>query len=196
MRDALLQFVPVLVQQYGDLAASVSAEWYDEMRAKAGVTGRFRALPSPSAMLVQAQETVRWGVSPLWADNPGQALALLSGAVDRFALQPGRDTIADTARREGVRWARVPMGSETCAFCLMLASRGFAYSSEHTAGGLNGSSYHDECRCQPTPDWSSKPELEGYEPDAMYGKYLAARGDDYFDTKGILSRLRQQQGIN
>lgn len=36
------------------------------------------------------------------------------------------------------KWARVPSGTETCQFCLMLASRGFAYTSEKSASEKAG----------------------------------------------------------
>lgn len=58
-------------------------------------------------------------------------------------------------------WARVPEGPNTCAFCLMLASRGFVYHTEESAGGL-GNTYHDHCQCTVTPSWNGDYELDGY----------------------------------
>lgn len=48
------------------------------------------------------------------------------------ALQPG-----DPA------FARVPTGAETCSYCMMLASRGFAYRSRESAGHAD----HRGCNC-------------------------------------------------
>jgi hypothetical protein len=45
------------------------------------------------------------------------------------------------------KWARVPKGPKTCAFCAMLASRGYAYTSEEAAGG-KGNIYHADCHCE------------------------------------------------
>ena len=49
------------------------------------------------------------------------------------------------------RWARVPRGARTCAFCTMLASRGFTYLSEDSAG--LEMQYHRDCDCQIVPSW-------------------------------------------
>ena len=62
----------------------------------------------------------------------------------------------------GIRFARVPSGTETCAFCRMLASRGFAYWSRETAGELHH--FHRGCDCRVVA--SDDPEgVEGYDPD-------------------------------
>jgi hypothetical protein len=47
-------------------------------------------------------------------------------------------------------WARVAHPG-ACDFCVMLAGRGFAYTSEETAArAADGSRYHDRCRCTVT----------------------------------------------
>lgn len=66
------------------------------------------------------------------------------------------------------RYARVPSGSETCAFCLMLGSRGFVYSSARNAGFLNH--YHDNCDCRVVPSWAEM-MVEGYDPEAIYDQW-------------------------
>lgn len=88
------------------------------------------------------------------------------------------------------RWARVPHGSKTCAFCLMLSSRGFAYTSEEAAGGL-GNLYHAHCQCTVTPSWGEQ-TLTGYDPDAYKrmwdeAKKSAGRNADYHK---VLDKLR------
>ncbi|KQP83750.1 hypothetical protein [Aeromicrobium sp. Leaf291] len=197
-RWALLQAMPGLVDRYGDIAASVSAEWYDEMRAKAEATGRYRALPAPHVIVRQVEKATGWASRDVL--SPEQTVSGLQVVANRLVLQQGRDTIARNAKRENIRWARVPAGDETCAFCLMLASRGFAYDTEHSASRQrDGNKYHGDCDCVPTPSWGkADQEIEGYAPDALYQTYLNARGDisNAFDTKGILSRLREQQGIH
>ena len=62
----------------------------------------------------------------------------------------------------GIRFARVPSGTETCTFCRMLASRGFVYWSRETAGELDH--FHRGCDCRVVA--SDDPEgIEGYDPD-------------------------------
>lgn len=80
-------------------------------------------------------------------------------------------TMTRNAERDGYGWARVPVG-DTCGWCLMLASRGFAYGSERSAGG-EGNKYHDGCNCEVIPGFPGI-EVEGYDPDALYDVYDAA----------------------
>lgn len=198
-RDALLEVVPVLTATYGEVAASVAAEWYDELRAAGPAAGRFRAQPAAVVPTAAVQETVRWAAGALWQGDSAGLSSRLSGAVDRYVQQPGRDTISRNAGRDRAKWARVPSGSETCAFCLMVASRGFVYRSEQTASkDASGEKYHAECACVPVPDWSRNPVLEGYDPAAMYEVYNAAvmaTGENRFDTKGILAEMRRRGGV-
>ncbi|RSX47846.1 hypothetical protein D2E22_1133 [Bifidobacterium castoris] len=70
------------------------------------------------------------------------------------------------------RWARVPHG-KTCAFCVMLASRGFAYLSAET-GGKGGTRFHDDCDCRVIPSWGRQ-TLKGYDPDEYHRLYRNAR---------------------
>jgi len=69
-------------------------------------------------------------------------------------------------------WARVPDGSETCGFCLMLASRGFDYHSMEAAGGDDDSHYHPNCDCRIVP-WFGGADIEGY--DIAYYQDIYAR---------------------
>ena len=71
----------------------------------------------------------------------------------------------------GVRYARVPSGTETCDFCLMLASRGFVYHTEATAKGEHG--VHAHCRCIVVPGVRGVTRIEGYDPDALYDQWQA-----------------------
>lgn len=68
----------------------------------------------------------------------------LSGALNRLVLQPARTTISQNIA-EGMKFARVPEPG-ACKWCLMLASRGAAYSAD-TAGMTAATRYHDNCRC-------------------------------------------------
>lgn len=196
-RQALIEYMPVLVQQYGDLGASVAAEWYDEMRSESlSQSLRFRALPAAAPPAEQVVESTKWAIRDLASPT---AKGALLGVADRLVKQPGRDTITQNAARERVQWARVPSGRETCAFCLLVASRGFAYTSEQTASKTeSGNKYHADCDCVPTPSWKAgDKEIEGYDPDALYGQYVGAGGGPTsgLTAKQILSNMREQLGI-
>lgn len=67
------------------------------------------------------------------------------------------------------RYARVPTGAETCDFCIMLASRGFVYHSETSAGMLDH--WHANCDCRIVPGFGKEPSVDGYDPDHYYEQY-------------------------
>ena len=75
-------------------------------------------------------------------------------------------------RGKHLKYARVPCGRETCVFCFMLASRGFAYWSRSSAGEFDH--YHSDCRCRIVPgfdDIDPDSQVEGYEPSKLYSQY-------------------------
>lgn len=78
------------------------------------------------------------------------------------------------SRRTGISWARVPVGDKTCAWCVMLASRGYWYTSEQTAKyRWDGRKFHLGCDCVVVPD--TRPvDIEGYDVKAYEDMYYTA----------------------
>lgn len=142
VRNALLDFYPELVATYGDTAAVLGADWYDSQRDVAPSAASFRAALAEPANTDQASAAARYALGPLFTAEPDPiaALANLNGTAQRLVLQPGRDTVFDSAGRDPVRTgvARVPSGATTCRFCIMLASRGAVYYSSSSAGAVVG----------------------------------------------------------
>lgn len=178
VREALLEVVPQLVREYGDLAATTAAEWYEEVR---DAPGSYSARLGAEAPVGAVEGTVRYASHHLYTDNPGAVLDSLQGAMQRHIAYSGRDTIARNATLDPARprYARVPTGANTCAFCEMVASRGFVYASEKHAQrrgrGQLEDKYHDDCGCQVVPSWDAEQaHIEGYDPDAMYARYKSA----------------------
>lgn len=199
VRAEMEAFLPILVREYGDVAMTVAADFYDEQRAQSKVKGRFTADTPPPLPDAQITASGRWGIGPLFGDLPDEQAALnrLGMVVDRLALQYGRSVIHRSAVLDPARArvARVPAGAETCAFCLMLASRGPVYHSEESAGRARR--YHGMCDCQPIPVWDGDTLPEGYAPEDLYAKYEAARRQaSGGDTTAILSALRETEGTH
>lgn len=176
VRDALLEIVPALVREYGDVAATVAAEWYEETRA-AQLGGSYTARVADGFPVDEMQSTVRREAGHLWGDDQAKTLVALAGSIQRFVMYSGRATVARNAEHDPAnpRYARVPRGAKTCAFCLAMASRGFVYYTEESAGG-HWNHYHDDCRCQVVAEFDAEAHhIDGYDPDAMFAKYEAAR---------------------
>ena len=171
-RDELIEFLPRLTQLYGDAAAAAAAEWFEGLRAGA-VGTPYEAVLADPVDDTQVAQTVRYAAGHLFTSTPDQALAVLSSATQRYVTYMSRATVARNVAHDPARprWARVPAGAHTCAFCAMLASRGFVYHSEDKAGR-----FHDDCHCQIVPEWGRGPaHIEGYDPDAMHAMYEQAR---------------------
>lgn len=103
-----------------------------------------------------------------------------------------RDNIENDPTRP--RWARIPRGAKTCAFCMMLSSRGFVYHSDESAGaGMN--LYHAHCDCQIAPQWGEQEaRINGWDPELYRDVYSqakseAGKGAQY---KTILQVMRRQ----
>lgn len=101
-----------------------------------------------------------------------------------------RDNIENDPTRP--RWARIPRGAQTCAFCMMLSSRGFVYHSDESAGaGMN--LYHAHCNCQIVPSWG-KTRISGYDPSSYArmwddAKNIAGPQANYKQRLEVLRRL-------
>lgn len=168
----LFDYIPALVTQYGDIAATVAADWYEELRDAEGVGGRFTAPLAPSVPLEQVNARVGFATrasGPLFLGDSATLMAFLTMMANEYALQPGRDTVMQAAHKDNAAYARLPEPG-ACDFCLMLASRGFVYSKD-TVG--DSKKFHGKCRCNAMPVWDeTRARVEyGYDPDALYDQY-------------------------
>lgn len=193
VRDALLEFVPLLTEQYGAVAATLATDWYEELRASSGAAGRFRALAADTVPTEAVEAKVRYLSGHLWTPDPLAMLGGLLTATDKYVKQPGRDTMASNAKREGVRWARVPSGRKTCSFCLVLASRDAVYMSKHSAGDRRGTgkgdAFHGKCDCQVVRIGKESDYPKEYLPDDYFSMYEAAAKDKSPEVRAFVASL-------
>lgn len=106
----------------------------------------------------------------------------LWGFVHKNLRSGGRDMIVRASERHGKRFARVPRG-KTCAWCTMIASQGFVYYSQETAGRMT--KFHDHCDCDIIPE--SQADLVkamGFDFDEARKQYQAAEKARRADPDG------------
>lgn len=200
---AVSELMADIVSAWGEVAGTLAADLYDQLREQAGVPGSFTAYVPDPLNTAQVDGIVRWAsVPPSESDevDVDAMLAKLEGPAQRLLRQAQREALEESARRDPARprVARIPTGAETCAFCLVMASRGYVYRSERSAGGGSPENrFHDFCDCEQDVTWSSTPDLpEGYDPGELFGKYEAARAAaGSADLRRILRELRLQEGI-
>lgn len=167
-RELLVQAISSVMPAYTDAAAQAGADLYDVVReAAAGepigaiaVSG-YEPDATDGAVRAFVQDIVDGG--PVEQFN-----AKVLDRVDYEIRRAENVSVAENAARDPLRprYARVPTGAETCPFCLMLASRGFAYTSRDAA-----SHAHPNCDCRVVQGYDGM-EVEGYDPDALYSDYL------------------------
>lgn len=157
------------MERHGDIAATAAAEWYETVRRKDTGQARYEAVLADCFPSQAVQDSIRWKAGVLW-DDPEQMARFLMNATDRWVKYSGRATIMQNVSRDHARYAIVPQG-KACAYCTMIASRGFDYHRLETAKAA----MHDHCGCQPCPQWDAKTcYISGYDPDAMHSRYLKA----------------------
>lgn len=184
-RAEVERFFPLLVESYGEVAATAAADWYDMIYAER---------PRMAAGMRNediARARARWAIGKAWEGDAAQALSTLQLVTDEMVRQFGRDTIVQSAGANKRMWARIPSGPETCPYCLTASSRGFAYHTKEAAGGLNPDKFHGGCNCEIVADDGEVPK--GYDPDKMYKIYkdVHARGDTLSD---VVVKLRAKHG--
>lgn len=151
-RDALLDVLPALVDTYSLASATISADWYDDIRDMVEARGRFRAIPAAAGGDSGADALARWGVGPLFAAQPDwhRARVLVKGGMQLRIANASRYTVADSSVADPGAEGWMREGSGECDFCAMLIGRGVVYSE----GGADFEA-HDSCRCSAVPAWRS-----------------------------------------
>ena len=131
------------------------------------------------------------------------------------------NVVRNKKRVPGIAYARVPTGADTCAFCMLLASRGFVYTSMEAAEGLTPDHYHSDCDCVAVAGRGDS-RAEGYDEEHYWDIYesgleqkqkMVDDGDikrwhdlspeekglykspNDYETKMILKGMRQSHGL-
>lgn len=173
-REFAIEVVNQAVESYGDAASSVAADLYDNMAEASGAKAKPATIDTSDVSGYVSKEIHYQAGKLAGGDMAGFATACGKAASDRVSRRANQ-TMCLNAVRDGLRYARVPMGGETCTFCAMLASRDFIYKSAKAAG--EGGHYHKHCRCKVVPGFDGL-EVEGYDPDEWYRRWQAFKKID------------------
>ena len=109
----LVEALVRVIEQAGDQAGILAADLAYAQLSEWGIEPHIEQAPGVN----RERATDRlW-----WASSTNNIAANLTNLIDELSKQPYRSTIADTADASGVRWARVPTGSTTCGFHLIIS---------------------------------------------------------------------------
>lgn len=149
-------------------------------------------------------------VSAILRDSEGDPDALARQLSQRLSYEINRASkrgvyMAGQADKRQVRYARVPVGVETCAWCIMTAGLGFWYMTEESA-----SHSHAHCDCVIVADMVERPKtgdyrdvrIDGYDSSVYREMYqranaLRANGDlpqEMLDHISDVHALRDREG--
>lgn len=174
-REAAKLIMEGFVQAYDDKAAEFASQWYD-YRAEQGGARLRQAVTMTVYEPESVDDVARYQAKKL-AKEGDAAFARACGEFARNdAFRSLNETIIANVGRDrdkGAMFARVPTGTETCTFCLMLASRGAVYHSRKTAGEWRH--FHRGCDCKVVPSFEGDPDAElvqGVKPRELYERIV------------------------
>lgn len=183
-----------IVKVYTEAASVLAARWYDTQAEK-----HHKKLPSAITAAVyvpdKSKEVAHYQAKKLVKGDIAGFVKSCGEYVSNDTLRALNETIMLNAKRdreEGVRFARVPTGTETCIFCTMLASRGAVYYSRKTAGEFNH--FHRGCNCKVVQGYEDAPRamlVEGHNPDDYLRIYN--RTQDALKTGRQLYKLSKEE---
>lgn len=188
VREAVVAVMQRMCGASADVAARLAADFYDGLRAEFGVGGGYRAKVDGMRTPEATEGAVRAFVQDLVDGKPVEQF--IGKCVDRIDYETRRAAnmcMANNIKRDPKRprWARVPMGAETCPWCMMLASRGFAYHSEAAADHN-----HPGCDCRVVPSWDESPEVQSYSP-----KEYERRWNESIDAEAATAAERKGTSV-
>lgn len=170
----LLSTAYSITQRYGEAAGSLAVDFYNSIAEQWAEAHRMPYKPAADLAPTATMDEVKHEV---FAAQEQGRLDDIPDRIGRLVKQTGADTIVRNAIRDKAEWAWIPAGGETCAFCLMLASRGWTRASRSVLKGNHCEHIHSHCRCTFAVRFSSDTFVQGYDPDAYKDVYDRAGGD-------------------
>lgn len=163
-----IDYAYAIVSKYGEASASLAAEMYD-------LTAELEGVFLPPAELAPLAEYGDVAKAINGTIKTSQNYDEIASAATRWVKMAASDTTLHNAQRDHAQFAWIPH-SETCAFCLTLASRGWQYMSKKALKGGHAEHIHSNCDCQYTIRHDPSMTVEGYDPDEYLRMYQHAEG--------------------
>ena len=175
----VLDYAYALVTKYGEASSELTCQMYEAIAAYSGAEV---AAAEPAATATYG-ETARSISGAMMRTKDAAAISSSAGRLVKLASV---DTMMKNALRDGAEWAWIPQG-DTCAFCRMLASRGWVRASEKAIKKGHAEHIHNNCDCTYCVRFDHETTVEGYDPDALYEEYINA-GDTKWERINAMRR--------
>lgn len=160
LQNALYHIANDTFEEFADATGTASCNFFESYIEGAR---QVEIAPIPKYIKKRLYEGIeRYG--NIHGYNSNHLIDIIARSVGTEVYHHANRTTKYNAIRNGLRYARVPRGG-SCAFCLMLASRGFVYHSKTSAGEDKGH-YHNNCHCAVVAG-NLKMRVNGYDPDGL-----------------------------
>lgn len=177
-RKALIDYAYALATKYGEGAAAAAAEMYDAV----ALASKVNVPPAEPAKTATYGEVAK-AVNGTLKQNP----EIVPAAVGRLVKTAGVDTTIKNAIRDRAYYAWIPRG-DTCAFCIMLASRGWQPASPSALEGDHAAHIHANCDCTYAVRFGNNLSVEGYDPQQYLDMYNDADGVGWQEKLNTMRR--------
>lgn len=179
--DKWIQYAYALAKKYGEGAAALAADVYDQLAEAEGVY-----LPP-----AEVADTATYGdVAKLINGTRMFDQLLIAGAVGRLVKLAGADTVLKNAMRDQAFVAWIAIG-DTCPYCLSIAAEGWIRASQSMLKNGHASHIHANCNCQYAVRHQSTTEYDSYDEEKYQEIFANAEGDT---PKMKINFLRRETG--
>lgn len=182
--EEVIDFAYALATKYGEAAGALACEMYDAVARASGVNVP-PAVPAETATYEETAKAVR--------GTAKNSEIRIPQTVSRLSKQAGADTTLQNAARDKAQFAWIPSG-DTCAFCRMLASRGWQNQSKKTLRNGHAEHIHANCDCEYAISFKGGAEYASfYDPEQYLSEYYEAMDrSESGDWKGALNEMRRE----
>ena len=168
LRNMAIKSIKQALNAFSPQAGELAGELFDEIVKAEELNAKFRYQPTIEPDLVDKK--VHYLAKDLVDGNSQKFIDACSALTRFYVHREANMNMYQNVARNKLCWARIPSGTETCGWCFMLSTRGFAYTSETKAGGL-GHKFHLHCDCIIVPG-TKETTVEGYNPKEMYTRWV------------------------
>jgi hypothetical protein len=167
-RGLLFELTPLVVAEYGQAAAALGLEWYEELREESSASRPFTPLavtPLREDYLASAIADATASLREIEADfqrELDESVAKLMAVAEEEVARSFRATITDNTADDpdALGWRRFAR-PEACKFCKMLADKGAIYTAETARFAAHGAVMSGErkggnCMCIAGPAFGGK----------------------------------------
>lgn len=183
--DLVIEVAYAIITKYSEGSAALACMMYDAIAELSGAAVA-AAIPAQTATINETAKAINGAFKQSPEGN------LIDSVIQRQVKLAAADTTLQNAMRDDAQFAWVPY-SDTCPFCMTIASRGWQKISKNTLKNGHAEHIHGHCDCQYAVRFDNKTNVEGYNPEQYKRIY------DSYDGKPqdrINAMRREQYAFN